>query len=287
MELRQVKYFVKVAQTGSFSRAAAQLFITQSTLSQQIRQLESALGVELLQRSTRKVALTDYGAAFLPRARQLLADEKACRQQIEDVGELRTGDLSIGSTYTFCPILLETMHIFMRQHPGINLKVRMGTVEELMLMLEREEIEFALSFRPDRVYPNISSEILFSTHLAVAVGEFHALAHEPKINLAQLSHLELALPVRGMQARDKFERLIAAENIPLHVRAEANDMPFLLNLVRHSELATVVSKKTISSGTGLKLIDIDAPNTEMTGCCHHLREAYLSAAARKFIETLS
>lgn len=286
MEIRQIRYFVTVAREGSFSAAAKSLYISQSTLSQQIKQLEGELGAELLLRNTRKVSLSDYGAAFLPRARQLLADEKACRQQIADIGQLKTGELRIGSTYTFCPILLGTMHEYMRRYPGINLKVRMGTVEELMSMLEKEEIEFALSFSPDHNYPDISSETIFQTELCVAVGELHALAHEESITLEKLSQLELALPVRGMQARDKFERLTASSNLSFKVRAEANDLPFLINLLRHSELATVVSKKTISSGTGLKLIEIDAPDTGMSGCCHHLQEGYLSAAARRFIEML-
>ena len=82
-----------VAQTGSFSQAAKELFISQSTLSQQIQQLENEVGVKLLERNTRKVTLSEYGQEFLPYAKNLIYDAEACLGSIMDVRNMATGKL--------------------------------------------------------------------------------------------------------------------------------------------------------------------------------------------------
>ena len=112
MELRQLKYFVKTAQTLNFSEAARALFVTQSTLSQQIRCLEQELGVELFQRSSHSVALTESGEHLLPIAVRTLQDAQLCFTQINDLKQLLSGVLNIGITYTFAPILTESVKEF-------------------------------------------------------------------------------------------------------------------------------------------------------------------------------
>ena len=98
MELRQLRYFVKVAETLNFSVAAKALFVTQSTLSQQVKQLEQEIGTQLLTRSSHKVVLTEAGCELLPDARQTLRDADLCITRINDLNELSVGTLSIGVT---------------------------------------------------------------------------------------------------------------------------------------------------------------------------------------------
>lgn len=118
MELRQLKYFVKTAQTLNFSEAARALFVTQSTLSQQIRCLEQELGVELFQRSSHSVALTESGEHLLPIAVRTLQDAQLCFTQINDLKQLLSGVLNIGITYTFAPILTESVKGVFKPIPG-------------------------------------------------------------------------------------------------------------------------------------------------------------------------
>lgn len=118
MELRQLRYFVTVAKLRNFSEASRQLNITQSTLSHQIIQLEGELGVELLVRDTHHVRLTDIGAAFLPQAEKTLSTAGSCIDRIRDVQKLETGELNLGSTYTFLPLLKETVLMYMQKYPG-------------------------------------------------------------------------------------------------------------------------------------------------------------------------
>ena len=115
MELRQLKYFVKVAETLNFSEAAKVLCVTQSTLSQQIKQLEQEVNTQLLIRNSHSVTLTEAGNELLPYARQTLQDARTCLDKIHDIQNLLSGTLRIGVTYTFSPILTETLLTFVKQ----------------------------------------------------------------------------------------------------------------------------------------------------------------------------
>ena len=114
MELRQLRYFVKVAETLNFSEAAKLLCVTQSTLSQQVKQLETELGAPLLVRSSHSVGLTEQGRELLPYARRTLDEADTCVARIRDLNNLTAGTLDIGVTYSFSPILTETLISFMK-----------------------------------------------------------------------------------------------------------------------------------------------------------------------------
>ena len=286
MEIRQVRYFVMVAQTGSFSQAAKELFISQSTLSQQIQQLENEVGVKLLERNTRKVTLSEYGQEFLPYAKNLIYDAEACLGSIMDVRNMATGKLVIGVTYTFSSVMVDVLKEFIRDYPGIRLSIRTALMEELMDMLERNEIDLALSYDPGHKYDNIESSELFRSGICVIARDTHPLAQKVSISLEELSRLKLALPVSGMQARDKFDSVLAEKGIKMNIAVEVNDMQILQKLVRDTELVTVFSRNAIKNSVGLKAIEIENIQGETVGCCHTIKGRYKSIAAREFIRRL-
>ena len=286
MEIRQVRYFVMVAQTGSFSQAAKELFISQSTLSQQIQQLENEVGVKLLERNTRKVTLSEYGQEFLPYAKNLIYDAEACLGSIMDVRNMATGKLVIGVTYTFSSVMVDVLKEFMRDYPGIRLSIRTALMEELMDMLERNEIDLALSYDPGHKYDNIESTELCRSGICVIARDTHPLAQKVSISLEELSRLKLALPVSGMQARDKFDSVLAEKGIKMNIAVEVNDMQILQKLVRDTELVTVFSRNAIKNSVGLKALEIENIQGETVGCCHTIKGRYKSIAAREFIRRL-
>ena len=286
MEIRQVRYFVMVAQTGSFSQAAKELFISQSTLSQQIQQLENEVGVKLLERNTRKVTLSEYGQEFLPYAKNLIYDAEACLGSIMDVRNMATGKLVIGVTYTFSSVMVDVLKEFIRDYPGIRLSIRTALMEELMDMLERNEIDLALSYDPGHKYDNIESTELFRSSICVIARDTHPLAQKVSISLEELSRLKLALPVSGMQARDKFDSVLAEKGIKMNIAVEVNDMQILQKLVRDTELVTVFSRNAIKNSVGLKALEIENIQGETVGCCHTIKGRYKSIAAREFIRRL-
>lgn len=112
MELRQLRYFEKTSELLNFTEAAKALFISQSTLSQQIKQLESELGVLLFDRVGKRIVLTEAGSSFLPYARNAIRDADSGKQIIRDLQGLETGSLHIGVTYSLSTILTKALKKF-------------------------------------------------------------------------------------------------------------------------------------------------------------------------------
>lgn len=287
MELRQLKYFVEVAETLNFSDAARNLCITQSTLSQQVKQLEQEFGTQLLQRNSHTVSLTEAGEQMLPYARQTLHSANLCFDRVHDLQEMLTGTLNIGVTFSFSPILTETLVVFMKRYPHVRLNIYYKTMDELMDMLSARKIDFVLAFRPVAPYADIESHILFDNHLSAILSDGHPLARKDKVTLDDIARYDIALPAKGLQARYAFDRIRENAHNDLHVRIELNEVNILLKLVRQSMLVGILSEATTYDTDGIKAIPIDRPENEMQGCVHTLRNTYRKHAMLRFIKMLS
>ena len=287
MELRQLKYFVKVAETLNFSEAAKSLFVTQSTLSQQIKQLEQDLDSQLLTRSSHSVSLTEAGAELLPYARKVLSDAELCGIRLQDLKDLLCGTLNIGVTYSFSPILTEALVTFMKLYPNVKLNIFYRPMAELMEMLQNGEVDFALAFKPSVEMKDVVSHVLFQNCLAAIVGDMHSLASRDKITLAELAKFELALPSKGLQARNALEKILEKYPCELKLRAELNEVNILLKLIRQNHLVTVLAEASIHNEKGIRAIPLDVPDNEMEGCVHTLKGAYHKRSMKEFIRLLS
>ncbi len=285
MELRQLKYFAKVAETLNFSEAAKMLCITQSTLSQQIKQLENELDTPLLIRSSHKVTLSEAGELILPHVRRVIYEAESCADRINDLNKLASGSLSIGVTYSFSPILTETLLLFMKQYPKIRLDIYYKPMNELMELLKERVVDFVLAFKPTQSIEGVESHILFQNYLAAIVSEHHPLASKEKVTVAELRTYDLALPSKGLQARNTFDNIISAHD-PLRVRIELNEVNILLKLIRQSMLVTVLAEATIHNETGVKAVPLDIPENEMAGCVHILKDTYRKKSMQEFIRML-
>lgn len=287
MELRQLRYFAKVAETLNFSDAARQLFITQSTLSHQIKQLELELNTQLFERDNHKVALTEVGLEILPHVQQTLYSAETCVERISDLQKLFTGTLNIGVTFSFSSILTETLMDFMHQYPKVEVNIFYKTMEELMDMLKQQKVDFVLAFKPTQMYENIESHILFDNHLSVIVNDCHPLAMLESVHLDDLEKFDWAMPSKGLQARNALEQVLEKSYSRLNVRIELNEVHILLNLIKQSKLATILSEATLHNEKGIKAIPLDVPGNEMAGCVHLLRNTYRKHSAQEFIRMLS
>ena len=287
MELRQLKYFVKAAEKLNFSEAAKALFITQSTLSQQIRQLEQEMNTLLFERNSHAVYLTESGKELLPLAIHTIHTANTCMERIHDVQHLLAGTLNIGVTYTFSPIFTETLLHFMKHYPQVRLNIYYKPMAELMEMLERHEVDFVLAFKPTWRLAGIESHILFNNHLSAIVNENHPLAQKERVTLSELADYDIALPARGLQARNTFEQILSQYPTSLRVKIELNEVHILLQLIKQSELVTILSEATIYNQHGVKAIPIDVPDNEMEGSVHMLKDVYRKHSAQEFIRLLS
>lgn len=287
MELRQLSYFAKAAETLNFSEAARMLCITQSTLSQQIKQLEESLNVQLFQRNSHSVALTEAGEELLPYALNALQAAETCIDRINDLKDSLTGNLNIGVTYSFSPILTETLFAFTEKYPHVKLNIYYKSMAELMDMLQHRQVDFVLAFKPIEHFEGIESHILFENYLAAVVNDRHPLARKEKVSLAELERFDIALPAPGMQARSVLNKITERFRCKLRIRIELNEVNILLKLVRQSNLVTILSEAIIHNETGVKAIPLDAPDNEMKGCVHVLKNVYRKHSSIEFIRLLS
>ncbi len=286
MELRQLRYFTKAAETLNFSDAAKCLNIAQSSLSQQVKQLEDELGTQLFIRSSHSVRLTEAGEMMLPFALRTLHEAESCVDRIHDLQKLLTGTLNIGVTHSFSPILTESVISFMKMYRTIKLNIVYKQMNELMELLAKREIDFVLAFRPLQPMPDVESHILFQNALSAIVGKHHPLASKEKVSIAELEKYELALPSKGLQARNAFDS-IAPDFNSFNIRIELNEVNTLLKLIRQTGLVTVLAEDSIYDIQDVKAVPIDVPGNEMTGCVHILKDTYRKHSMQEFIRILT
>ena len=202
MDLRHLRYFVAVADAGGFSRAAAQLRLSQPGLWRQVRQLESHLGVRLFDRIGRRVRLTGHGDDLLAQSRDLLARAESLGERARGFGTGQTGVLRVGAT----PQTLETLAGFLarwgRSNPGVSLQLVEGGGVQLLDRLEAGEIHLALTFGGD---PRFRWRLLFPGRLLAVVPAGHRLARRRTVEVADLVQEVLLLLRPGFGSRGWFD----------------------------------------------------------------------------------
>lgn len=286
MELRQLRAFIKAAETLNFTEAARTLCVTQSAFSQAIKTLEEELNVTLFHRNSHEVSLTQAGQELLPFARRTIQQADNCINRMNDLLKLNVGTLNVGVTHSFSMLLNETIMQYLKTYPGIKLHIYYRTMGELMEMLTKREVDFVLSFKPTKTFPQIESHLLFDNNLSVIVKKDHPLASQPYVAIRQLTQYPIALPSPGLQARNTLDAILFKRGMELNALIEMNSVNPLLQLVRNANLATVLSSAAIEAYPDLCAIPIDEPEATMTGSFHVLRESYKKEATKEFIRML-
>ena len=286
MELRQLRYFAKAAETLNFSHAANCLNIAQSSLSQQIKQLEDELGTQLFIRDSHSIRLTEAGEEMLPFALRTIHDAEVCADRIRDLRKMLTGTLNIGVTHSFSPILTESVIYFIKTYPKIKVNIVYKQMNELMELLSNHELDFVLAFKPIQPLPNVESHILFQNTVSAIVGNNHPLASKDKVSISELEKYDLAFPSKGLQARNAFDNMVSDYN-KFKIRIELNDVNTLLKLVRQTNLVTVLAEDSIYGVSDVKAVPINVPDNQMSGCVHLLKETYRKHSMQEFIRILT
>lgn len=286
MELRQLKYFVTVAKTLNFSDAARKLFITQGTLSQQIKQLEDEMGFQLLSRTSHSVTLTEAGEELLPIAKKTIEESENCRKKMNELRGALTGSLSIGVTHSFSMLLGGTIRDFMKKHPGVKLKIYYKTATELSEMLQDGDLDLFLAFKPAQLSDDIEAETLFPSRLSVVMRKDHPLATKKEISLEELKSQSIALPGSGLQARKNFERFVNLDTRDMDVRIELNDPIMILDILQSSDMVSILSSFAIYYRSNLVAVPIEGVTRVMEGCVHQLKNGYRKKSASVFIDML-
>src|SRR5882757_5546435 len=204
MNLRQLRYLVALADERHFTRAAAREHVAQPALSQQIRSLEAELGTALVERTTRKVAMTQAGEVLVARARRALAELDAAQAELQSLAGVQTGRLSVGALHTMGPVDLSLLLAsFHRSHPGVELTVREQSSEELAEMLRVDELDLAFLSVTERIESHgLGLQQLVSEELVAVLPLAHPLARRRRIRMAELAHEEFISYRDGSRLRE-------------------------------------------------------------------------------------
>jgi LysR family transcriptional regulator, transcription activator of glutamate synthase operon len=233
MDLNQMRYLVALAEERHFTRAAEREHIAQPALSQQIRRLEDELGLALVERTTRRVSITEAGQLLVARARRILSELDAARAEMQSLSGIQTGHLSVGTLHTMGPVDVSlALALFHERHPGIELTVREQSSEELAEMLRVDEVDLAFLSVTERMESHgLGLHQLISEELVLILPDEHRLAGRRRIRMAELADEEFISFREGARLR---ELLVAAgrhAGFEPRVRLESNESRRIRRLV--------------------------------------------------------
>jgi DNA-binding transcriptional LysR family regulator len=259
MDLRRLEIFVRVAEFGSFSRAAEALFLTQPTVSEHVRALEDELGVQLLDRLGRGAAPTPAGQLLLGYARKLLALAGEAQQAVDQFqgrvsGELIVGGSSIPGEY----VLPALIGAFRAKHPEIAVTLLIGDSRGVQEWVEAGRVEIGVvGVRPTG--RSLESRQLMADELVVVVAPDHPWASRDSISVEDIRHEPLIVRERGSGSRDTLERALSAVGLDFGAFRIVGEMG-----------STQAIKQAIRAGFGVSLISRRAVEDEcrarLLGC---------------------
>lgn len=248
MELRQLEYFVAVAEEANFTRAAARVHVSQSGISAQIRQLENDLGAPLFDRSTRVAALTVAGEAALAHARAALAAARAVRDAVDDVNQLVRGRLEVGMV-TACTVtpLFDALSSFHRAHPAIDVSLREDNSDRLVDDVRAGAVDLALVGVARAEPAGLHSFTVVRERLVAAVPGNHPLAQLSSATLADVcSHPLVTLPP-GTGIRTVLDRGCADLNCRASIALQASAPDAVADLATRGLGVAILSESMATS----------------------------------------
>jgi len=248
MELRQLRYFIGVAEAGSLLKASSRLHVAQPALGQQMAALESELGTQLFVRSSRGMSLTEAGTAFLDHARIVLADVERARNVVKEAVAVPSGDVVIGLTNTIALAATLPLVIACRERlPQVRLKVVEAYSGFLREWLHSGRLDLAFLFG-DGEDPALIKRPLLEEHLALVTGVV-GMSGPPlpsRISLARAAKYPLVLPGREHGLRRIIDDACAPLGLELNVVAEIESLPSCMRAVEAGLGATILSLGSVA-----------------------------------------
>lgn len=284
---RSIRYLLAVAEHHSYTRAAEALYVSQPTLSQQIKHLEEALDVQLLDRSGRDVRLTEAGEVYVRHARSALGELDAGRRAVQEVRDLSRGTLRLGMTpvteYLTTPLLDE----FNTLYPGIVVNALEMSQDEIEAGVIRDEIDIGIAFSNTLLNEARSSEIeshvMCIESLSLAVGAGHPLAgRQAPVTSEELGRETLVLLNSHFALRRHFDLHCLEHGITPQIAIESNSVSVIIEVVRLGRHLTVLPNTIARNLPGLHPVFIlpELPNHSITLISRN--GTYKSQACRAF-----
>jgi LysR family transcriptional regulator, transcription activator of glutamate synthase operon len=244
MELRQLRYLDAVARRRSFTRAALDLHIAQSALSQQVARLERELGVELLRRTTRRVEVTEAGELVLARARRALAEVDGVRADLDALRGLVRGTLRLGGVPPVGPVHPAALIAdFSRAHPGVAITVREDVAFTLLGQLRDGGLDLVTALVDPEAIDGLEGVRLLDEELVLIAPLDHPLARAGRVRVERLAGEALVAYGAGSALRDALFALVPGGRVV----AEANELETVRELTARGLGVTLMPRSVVAS----------------------------------------
>src|SRR5437868_12463839 len=252
VEVRHLRYFLAVAEAGNFSRAADRLGISQPSVSQQIRDLETALRVRLFQRRGKRVLLSPAGLICQEHARTVLRQLEKCFQELgSEPGQLR-GALHLGVVPVLNVALIpDLLGMFAAAHPAISLIVEEISSTEIETALEEGRMDVGLGF-VTRHSPNLRYELLCTEEFALIISEKHHWATRRIINFSELHQERLLQLPDSFVMRRMTDEICRNHHVRPRIVAEINASETLLRSLASLHAGALMPKVALRGGENRK-----------------------------------
>jgi DNA-binding transcriptional LysR family regulator len=282
MDLRQLSYFVAVAEEGQFTRAAARISVAQPAVSAQIRRLERELGEPLFRRDRRAVALTTAGEALLPHARAALAAAERGRDAIACLRGMLRGRLRVGVAGPVDHRFAETLGDFHRAHPAVEIAFTQQHNEPLLEAVANGDIDVAIvgaGVQP--LPPRVRARVIATEPLVLAVRPGDPLSTRSTVTLARLREQPMITLVRGSGLRTVLENACREAGFAPRIAAEAGELTSLVELAAEG-IGAAVLPSSAADGADLAVLKITRPRLQRRTALAW-NEATTSPAGRAFL----
>jgi DNA-binding transcriptional LysR family regulator len=215
MELRHLRTIAAVARHGSFTKAAEELYLAQSAISQQIRRLEAELGVEVFRRTSRRVELTAEGRVILGYAQRVLAEVDGLHSELEELTGLLRGQLRIGGVYPTGPYdLFGMLADFRAAHPGVAIHMVEDTQDGVLEALRADDLDCAFTaLNPDALGNEFAATLLWEEEIVVALPAGHPLCARGRVTFDELAAEDLIAYRENSALRRRLERTMAERGL--------------------------------------------------------------------------
>jgi DNA-binding transcriptional LysR family regulator len=265
MELRQLEYFVAVAEEANFTRAAERVHISQSGVSAQIRRLEQELGATLIDRSGRTATLTAAGEAALDHAREVLGAAKAVRQAVDDVSGVLRGRLDVGmvSGCTITP-LFDALAAFGAAHPGIEISLIEDSSDRLTARVRAGEVDVALIGAADHTPEGLEAFTIVSERLVAGAPAGHPLTEGgDTCTLTEVAAYPLVCMPSGTGVRSVLDAACARRELVPQIALVASAPDAVADLAQRGLGIAILSESMAAVQDGrlqaLPIADVDIP----------------------------
>lgn len=275
MEMHQIRYFLTVAETLNFTRAAEQCNVAQPSLTRAVKKLEEELGGDLFHREGRRTHMTDLGQLMQPLLAQSLQSAVAAKEQAESYGKAEIAQLRLGLSATVGLHLFESILAEMfRVLPDLHLQISRGSAEQVEQELESGQRDVAITAKSETGWERVRQWPLFSERYDVALGSDHPLSTQPALRLGDLADQPIVSRAH-CEGSDRFCELLDAESTNATLAHEVStdsDMEFLLS---HNLGIGLVPQSIRFNTSGIVRLPL-----EDAECCRSL--FLLAVAGRKF-----